>query len=513
MAWAMRPSTPLSLVFALLLGLLGAPVAKAQRAFNDSLDQLADRVAKRLVLAERPRVAVAELTDPSRSMEPALLTYVEELLISRLVQAPGITVLERRGLDKVMEEQRRTATGSFDERSAIELGRLLAADAIITGSVFRVDKRMHLIVRMLDTGTGILIGSTETFTDFPKGKEPGKPAEPTRQRAQEPTPVEAGHLELRAALLGYSFYERNVPGGMLEASFRTLGEDGRKRGNVSIGFQLAYWHNVGSWSTLPFDFGHLRQLEVRGSDFLSPTIRLGNVDVSQGQVFLMSRAGVPISFQPMSNNGFQGTEVLELDVYTMTNMRMSMGGFNIPLRWYLGNGRFGLPRLYMEVGMGLDLLTTKADYEGRSVLMVYDQIEQEYVTSAGYYGGHKPLSGDVPQNLLLTHASFGGGVEMGRFNLFLQGKYLLSTTFTDMGRSYDRVRGNILALPLLAGADRDTRTLSDLQRDGIVRFGALDLERERAVEEGGAGTTIRGNGVSRFLETSHLMMGFAFRFR
>jgi hypothetical protein len=132
-----------------LAWLIASPVALAQQAFNDSIAALSVRVEERLAGQERMRITVLDLTDPSGRLGKELITYVEEVLIMHLSQRPRITVLERRALDQVLEEQRRTASGTFDEEGAIEIGRLMAADALITGSIFRVDGRMHLILRLL----------------------------------------------------------------------------------------------------------------------------------------------------------------------------------------------------------------------------------------------------------------------------------------------------------------------------------------------------------------------------
>lgn len=505
-------------LFILAIAMLPLGTCVAQRAFNDSLAVISGRIATQLVDAGKPRVALAGIGDPGGVLDPGLVTYVEELLVMHLTMADRkLVVVERRGLDQVVEEQRRAANGTFDEDSAIELGRLLAADAIVTGNLYHVDKRLHLIVRMLDTATGILIGSAETTTEYPKGKEPGRTSasqsEPLPQvPATQGAPASAGHMEFRAIAMGANHFERNTWGAAMEASFRSAGDGARKRGKASLGLQLAYWPDMGSWTRMPFDVGVVNELRVFETNVTDPTVRLGNIDLRQGDLFLIDRGEVPLSYQARTGNVLSGLDLLEWQRFRISNMQTSKFGFDLPLRLYLGSGTFGLPRLYVATGFGMDFLFVKADYEVSSTLVQYDLVEGEYRASSSTYMDSKPMGGTISRDLYFSHWTLGGGIEVGRLHLFVQGRFLISTRLNEMGRGYDRVRGNILALPALWGADGDARTLAELGRDEVVRYGAMDMESVLDADESGQGRTITANGVSRFWDEQYLMLGISFRF-
>jgi TolB-like protein len=71
---------------------------------------------------------------------------VSSMLITELVGRPGITVIERQDLRKVLEEQRLALSGVVDESTAIEVGRILGAQYMIFGvatswSGLRLDMR------------------------------------------------------------------------------------------------------------------------------------------------------------------------------------------------------------------------------------------------------------------------------------------------------------------------------------------------------------------------------------
>lgn len=508
----------------------GSVAGAAQNAFGDSLAVVAEQVRDRLMEAGRTRVALTDISDPAGTLSPATLVYVEEMLLSRLVQAGGLVIVERRELDRVMEEQRRTANGTFDERSSIELGRLLAADAILIGRVFQVDKRMHLILRMLDTGTGELLGSAETFTAFPKGKEVQRAAEPqevagdgdrpVRLKRQGPGSERRSIVELRAMGSGIRHFGRVLPGTALEVAVRSREKDGDRLvpGAVAMGLQLQWVPHLTlpGWSRPNFDIGHIADLRNNTGFVGTPTARFGAVDLRQDRLFLLPLQEEQVFIQAITQAGATGTEVLEYDRYRMTDVRMDMASFNIPVRWYLGENHIydNVPKLYTELGFGMDMVRVKANYEVTNTLVRLDRTDYTYSMQQTTFTDTKPPLSGVGNDLWFTHMSFGGGVELGRFSAFALGRWYLSSTFSQDGSSFDRVRGNILALPLLAGASDDRATMTDLARDGAVPFGALGLERERASDPstGTPGGTVKGNGVDRFWDGGQLLFGVAFRF-
>lgn len=517
----------LSRYLALVVLMLTISGAVAQNAFNDSLTQVAARVTTQLLEADKHRVAVIEITDPGGTLSKSMITYVEEMLISRLVQARGITVVERLQLDRVMDEQRRTASGVFDEGSAIELGRLLAADAIITGRLFPMDKRIHIMLRVLDTETGVLLGATETFTMFPNGQNPrraDKPAstqdrEPVRMKRESPGTERASIIELRAHALGGLHFGRPIPGGAMEIAVRGREDSGGKLvpGKASIGFQVSYWPRFGEWRELDYDIGRIVDIQATEDFFGTPNVRFGGTNMGKGSLFLMSKGEEQLAMDEVVNATDDGIVRLEYDRNTLSNIRMDMVGFNIPLRFYLGENHIydNVPKLYMELGFGMDLVLVQADYEVTSTVIELDRSDYSYLLRRETFMDDQPSIGSMGSNILFTHFSAGGGLEVGRFNVFVLGRFLSSSSFNQVGRDFDRLRGNIIAYPVLAGAGEDQRALSDLERDGAVPYGALDLERVRTSDSSGSSetTTIKGNGVDRFWQSRHLVLGLSFRFR
>lgn len=60
---------------------------------------------------------------------------IADLLISQLVNNGAFSIVERRALDKVLQEQQMSNSDRFDAGSATKIGKILGVDAILMGSV------------------------------------------------------------------------------------------------------------------------------------------------------------------------------------------------------------------------------------------------------------------------------------------------------------------------------------------------------------------------------------------
>jgi TolB-like protein len=136
--------TPQSLRRALTLGTLALGlVAPALRAQSD------DR---------RPSVAVLPFENAAmlNSADYAPLSKgVAEMLITSLAGNPGVRVVERDRLQKLIDEQNLSAGGRVDKESAVRLGKLTGAHHMLTGT-FVIDpkQRVRMVVRSINSETG-----------------------------------------------------------------------------------------------------------------------------------------------------------------------------------------------------------------------------------------------------------------------------------------------------------------------------------------------------------------------
>ncbi len=118
----------------------------------------------------RPTVAVLPFVNSAigqATQELAPLSKgIADLLITDLAQNPGIRVVERENIQKLLDEQNLARDGRVDDASAARIGKLLGAKHMLTGS-FITDRSgvMVITVKSIDTETGRI-----EYTDMDRDK-------------------------------------------------------------------------------------------------------------------------------------------------------------------------------------------------------------------------------------------------------------------------------------------------------------------------------------------------------
>lgn len=144
---------------ALLLALL-LIVAATPSAHAGSMRGLARELMKQARHSGLARVAVLPL-EPGPGGEKADGWILSERLLTQLVRAGGIQAVERTLLDRVMSEHRLGRTGALDAAGMKSLGRLMAVDAIVTGSFSIADGQAVVTARLIDIQTGLIVAAEE----------------------------------------------------------------------------------------------------------------------------------------------------------------------------------------------------------------------------------------------------------------------------------------------------------------------------------------------------------------
>ncbi len=125
----------------------------------------------------RPTIAVLPFVNSAigaSNIELAPLSKgIADLLINELAQNPGIRLVERENIQKLLDEQNLGRDGRVEAATAAQLGKLLGAKHLVTGS-FITDRsgKMVLTLKSIDTETGRIEwtstqnGKTEEFLDL-----------------------------------------------------------------------------------------------------------------------------------------------------------------------------------------------------------------------------------------------------------------------------------------------------------------------------------------------------------
>lgn len=120
-------------------------------------DKLAASLARGARAHGRTRVAVL----PFQSIGGKGSTsghIVAERLLGPLTADGSIQVVERALLETVMREQQLQYSGVVDQRSLKELGRVLNADALVTGAVIALrDEKVEVVARLIDANSAQIL--------------------------------------------------------------------------------------------------------------------------------------------------------------------------------------------------------------------------------------------------------------------------------------------------------------------------------------------------------------------
>ena len=327
----------------------------------------------------------------------------------------------------------------------------------------------------------------------------------------EPGSAQAyGKWQLRVSANARSFFAQTSGGVQLETSYRWSGSTGEPDGHFSIGVQGGYWPTLGTWNSLPFDIGIIDKFRLNNGQGDDGTVRFGSVILRPNEMFLVGRDGAPILLSgTFSINPLQ-QDLFEFTTYRISRLRTSMVGVNVPVRWYFGQEHAARPRFFLEAGVGMDLVLVSADYAVRTLGIQYDTSTNGVLFIERTAQQDVPLDGAVPNNLWFSHGSIGAGLAFGRFNVFAMGRFLFSSGLTKEGKDHNRIRGNLLAIPMLAGAAEDPDIAAKLERDGVIPFARTGLSKTDEGESVGDSAEL-ANGVSRFWDPSQWMVGVSFR--
>jgi TolB-like protein len=84
---------------------------------------------------------------------------VAEWLITGLVETGRFDVIERRLLEKILEEQKLGATGAIDPTSAAQLGRILGVKTIVSGTLMSLEGTVEINARLINVDTASIVAA------------------------------------------------------------------------------------------------------------------------------------------------------------------------------------------------------------------------------------------------------------------------------------------------------------------------------------------------------------------
>ena len=159
-------------VLAMLAVAACAPQARASADMQEMAKVIAIAAGSRKI----KRVAIVPFTGP-RGASSYSGSIVSERLVIQILARGELDLVERRLLDKVLEEQRLGVFGIMDQDTVKELGKVLGVDAILTGSIVELrNDRVEINARLIHTQTAQVLAADTTrvakdWEDRPIGED------------------------------------------------------------------------------------------------------------------------------------------------------------------------------------------------------------------------------------------------------------------------------------------------------------------------------------------------------
>ncbi len=212
--------------------------AAAQKLLADGTKDLSEQIAASITKEQKHRVAVLPFRELS-GQSTLLDSYLAEELITHLVQAGQVDIVERTMLDKVLGELKLDQSGLIDAEGAKKVGRLLGADAILTGSITDLTTFVAVNCRIIDTQTGRVVGAAQVKiakdSDVIKilGVQisTGTPSDPRSPRVPDTGSQKPKPAKLLQEIQGFLFELRNCKarGTTVDCDFLITSQESDKR--------------------------------------------------------------------------------------------------------------------------------------------------------------------------------------------------------------------------------------------------------------------------------------------
>jgi len=88
-----------------------------------------------------------------------------DLLTLALQHQERFQLIDRTLMDRILKEQKLSLTQLIDQDTAVKAGRIMSAQAIVTGSIMKTGGGIELIGRMIDTETSEIVATEKIYSD------------------------------------------------------------------------------------------------------------------------------------------------------------------------------------------------------------------------------------------------------------------------------------------------------------------------------------------------------------
>lgn len=130
---------------------LSPPVA--ERSLYDNIQNLFSEIALSMGSRDPGIVAISGFS-AKEGIGTDLLDFINEMALVEIARHDTLKVVERGKLSAVIEEQKLSLSGLMDTTKAIEVGKLLSANYILTGTVIEMSTSVVIFSRIINVESG-----------------------------------------------------------------------------------------------------------------------------------------------------------------------------------------------------------------------------------------------------------------------------------------------------------------------------------------------------------------------
>jgi len=127
--------------------------AYGAQTLDQQLQLLFQEVVLELQQVSSGKLAVSGFSQKD-GHESALIALLNEKAVSDLTGLEQLRILERSKLEAVLAEQELALSDLVDTENAIQIGRLMAADLLLTGTVIEMTRSVIIFSRIIDVASG-----------------------------------------------------------------------------------------------------------------------------------------------------------------------------------------------------------------------------------------------------------------------------------------------------------------------------------------------------------------------
>lgn len=140
---------------------LSLALAAPSWGYEKEIDALSVTMAEKIASKGKTRVAVVDFADLEGNVRYFDKFIAEQFSVALSGSGKGFRVIERNHLNSLIKEHKLSATGMIDSATAMKLGKIAGADALVTGTLTPIGDNVQLIVKVLDANTADIIDSAK----------------------------------------------------------------------------------------------------------------------------------------------------------------------------------------------------------------------------------------------------------------------------------------------------------------------------------------------------------------